>query len=431
MKSPDTPPQQEDFAALVGIDWSDEKHDLCLMETENRQMESAILQQTPEAIDEWVAQLRARFYGRPVAICLEQSKGALVYALMKYDFLVLFPINPARLARYREAMTSSGAKDDPTDAHLLLDYLDRHRQQLSAWRPDDVDTRQIGLLVVARRKAVDLRKRLTNRLKDELKYYFPQAIKLVGGVLRTRLACDFLLKWSTLEKLQRAKPQTVRKFYYGHNCRRGDKIEERIEQIAQALPLTTDRAIVESSALTVEMLARQIRALLPAIEAYDEKLAELMTKHPDAAIFNGVPGAGDVMAPRLLAAFGTDRDKIQTAEVMQNLTGIAPVTKRSGKWCTVHRRWGCSKFLRQTFHEFAGHSIAYSAWSKAYYQLQRDKGKGHHTAVRALAFKWIRILFRCWQDRKPYDEATYLEALRRRAAPLLRYLELTPIAACV
>ncbi len=121
MKSPDTPPQQEDFAALVGIDWSDEKHDICLMETGNRQIESAIVQQTPEAIDEWVAQLRARFHGRPVAICLEQSKGALIYALMKYDFLVLFPINPARLARYREAMTSSGAKDDPTDAHLLLD----------------------------------------------------------------------------------------------------------------------------------------------------------------------------------------------------------------------------------------------------------------------------------------------------------------------
>ena len=107
---------------------------------------------------------------------------------------------------------------------------------------------------------------------------------------------------------------------------------------------------------------------------------------------------------------------------MQNLSGIAPVTKRSGKQCVVQRRWACPKFLRQTFHEFAQHSIGQATWARAYYQLQRARGKGHHAAVRALAYKWIRVLFACWKTRTPYDESRYLEQLRRQQSPLLAYL---------
>ncbi|OHB80369.1 MAG: hypothetical protein A2V98_04765 [Planctomycetes bacterium RBG_16_64_12] len=99
------------------------------------------------------------------------------------------------------------------------------------------------------------------------------------------------------------------------------------------------------------------------------------------------------------------------AEEMQNFSGIAPVTKRSGKQTRAQRRWACPKFLLQTFHEFAGCSLKKSVWAKAYYDLQRSQGKGHHTAVRTRAFKWIRIIFRCWKNRTPYDESTYRKLL--------------------
>jgi hypothetical protein len=128
------------------------------------------------------------------------------------------------------------------------------------------------------------------------------------------------------------------------------------------------------------------------------------------------------LAPRLLVAFGTDRERFQAAEELQTLSGVAPVTKRSGKSRIIHRRWACPKFLLQTFHEFAYCSRKKSAWAKAFYLYQRSRGKGHHAALRALAFKWIRILFRCWKTNTAYSEDRYLDALRRRNVPLLAFL---------
>ena len=144
--------------------------------------------------------------------------------------------------------------------------------------------------------------------------------------------------------------------------------------------------------------------------------------HPDAFIFTSLPGAGPTFAPRLLAAIGSDRERYESVEAMQQYLGIAPVTERSGKSTWVHWRYACSTFLRQSIVEWAGMSMRYSYWAAAYYRQQREKGKKHHVAVRALAFKWLRILYRCWKERKPYDEAKYLFALKQRKAPLLQYM---------
>ena len=127
-------------------------------------------------------------------------------------------------------------------------------------------------------------------------------------------------------------------------------------------------------------------------------------------------------------AFGTDRERYQDAQEIQEYSGIAPVTERSGKSWRVHWRWSAPTFLRQTFHEFARLSIQKSAWARAYYELKREQGKGHHAAIRALAFKWIRILYRCWKDRTPYDEARYIQSLQQRGSLLEKRLAL-PAAA--
>jgi transposase len=414
------------FAAYIGIDWSDQEHHICLMASAPAgpppQQEHQVVEHRPEPLTEWVAGLRQRFGGRRVAVCLEQSRGALIHALMGHEFLVLYPVNPKTLARYREAFAPSQAKDDPTDAALLLDLLLKHLDKLRAWKPDDELTRTLALLVEGRRQAVDLRTQLSNQLSASLKGYFPQAMDWVGDKVYSALSCDLLTKWPTLDALQRAKPQALREFYYGHGCRRGDLIEERIQAIAKATPLTRDKAIVESSTLAVKMLARQLRTLGEAIEEYERRLQELFPSHPDAPLFAHLPGAGEALAPRLLTAFGTDRNRFESANQVQAYAGIAPVTERSGKSTRVHWRWACPKFIRQTFHEFAQHSMKSSSWAKSFYQMQRQKGKGHHAAVRALAFKWIRILFRCWKDRQPYVESQYLDCLRKRGAPLATFL---------
>lgn len=412
---------QEDFAAFVAFDWADQKHAGAVCPV-GGEVETFELEQSPQPIDDWATALRKRFGGRPVAVCLEQAKGALIYALMKYDFLVLYPINPKQLKRFRDAMSPSGAKDDPGDAAILLELLIKHRDRLHAWRPDDPATRLIGQLAEDRRSLVGGRTRLVNALQSRLKQYFPLALEVLSD-LGTELACGFLLRWSSLEQLQQEAPEKIADFYRLMHCHHPRLISERLEKIAQATPLVTDSAIVTSGQTLVRALAAQLLALIEPLKQYDRQLAELMRQHPDAAVFASLPGAGDALAPRLLAAFGTDRERLNSSDDMQCLSGIAPVTVQSGKTRHVHRRWACNKFLRQTFHEFASHSLAKSAWAKAYYDMLReDRGLKHHAAVRALAFKWIRILYRCWKTSRLYDEAQYFQSLYQRQSPLLKFM---------
>jgi len=408
------------FAAFVGFDWADQKH-AGAMSLDSGRIETFELDQTPEAIDQWATKVRRRFGGQPIAIGLEQSKGALIYALMKYEFFVLYPVNPKQSQRFREAMAPSGAKDDPSDAVWILELLLKHRGRLRPWQPDDQTTRLIGMLTEDRRNLIGGRTRLICALKSRLKQYFPLALEVLGE-LDTELACRFLLRWSCLEDLQNEDPQEVAALYRDQHCNHPKRIAERLTKIAQAKPLITDQAIIESGAILVRTLAEQLLALIVPLKQYDRKLQQLMAQHPDAEIFASLPGAGDALAPRLLAAFGTDRERLQNADQMQCISGIAPVTIRSGKMAHVQRRWACNKFLRQTFHEYAQHSLAKSAWAKAYYDMMIAKGLKHHAAVRALAFKWIRILTRCWKNRTLYNEAAYFQQLYKRNSPILRFM---------
>lgn len=278
-----------ELAALIGIDWADQKHAVCLSVAGSDQIEQTTLDHTPEALADWIGDLRQRFGGRPVGICLEQTRGALIHALLVHDFLVLYPINPATAKRYRQAFATSGAKDDPVDAQLLWELLAKHRDRLRPWTPDDAQTRKLALLCEHRRKLVNARTALVQRLTAALKAYFPQALGWVGDDLASPMACDFLIRWPTLEALQKARPQTIRNFYYAHHCRRPDRIAERLAQIQTARPLTTDSAVVEAHALFAVTLARQLRALSPSVGEYDRQIAALFASHPDAAIFESFP----------------------------------------------------------------------------------------------------------------------------------------------
>jgi transposase len=274
------------------------------------------------------------------------------------------------------------------------------------------------LLCEKRRQAVDARSALSNQLKSELKQYYPLALAVLDNDLSTVLAADFLLKWPNFASLKKASAHKLRSFFYGHQCRSEPKIEARIQRIQSAQPLTRDSAIIEAGTLTTQMLARQLQALAPFIRQYDQQIAELFSQHPDRALFDNLPGAGDALGPRLLSAFGSERDRFDNVLEPLSFFGIAPVTERSGKTTFVHFRWACSKFLRQTFHEFAGCSVHFCDWAGAFYDQQRARGQDHHAAVRALAYKWIRILFRCWKTRQPYDPQRYLTALAQHGSPL-------------
>jgi len=418
-------PEPSPVAAWVGLDWADQQHVICLYEVATGQSTVSRLEQKPEVLQDWLSQLRQRFGGAPVAIVLEQARGAVIYALLSADFVRLYPVNPQSLASYRKAYAPSGAKSDPADAVLLMEMVRNSPERFRPWKPDDADTRSLQLLTENRRQLVNQKTALTNQLTSLLKTYYPQALEL-AGVLDSLQACDFLTQWPTLEALQQARAGQIRQLYREHGHPRLEQLDRRLEQICQARPLTTDPAALLSGSMMVQALVQQLRPLLGAIERFDRQIAVLFRKHPDRPLFDSLPGAGAVLAPRLVAAFGTDRDRFQSAQQAQQLFGIAPVTEQSGKQRWVHWRWACPKFLRQTFHEFAGHSRHWCGWAKALYQRLRRTGKGHHAALRVLAFKWIRILFHCWQTRTGYDEQIYLKSLQKRNPTLWAEIQLLP-----
>jgi transposase len=413
----ENPASLPEVVAWVGLDWADERHQISLQAVGEPGSESFTVEQKPEALHAWVAELRARFPQGRIALALEQSRGAVIAALMNYDFILLYPLQPKTLARYREAFIASGAKSDAGDADLLLELVRTHRDRLRVWQPDDALTRQLRLLVEHRRRTVADRTRLTNRLKALLKTYFPQALEWAGD-LRQPAAGEFLRAWPSLPALQQAGRSELERYYREHRRLSGEERDQLLGQIQQAQPLTRDQAWVEASALMAQTLAEQLQAVIGGIARLDEQIEKLFAQHPDHDLFDSLPGAGDALAPRLAAAFGSDRDRYDSPGELQKFSGVAPVTESSGKSERVHWRRACPKFLRQTFHEFAAASCKKSLWARAYYAQQRKGGAEHHAAVRSLAYKWIRVLYRCWKDRTPYDEQLYLKSLQRRHSPL-------------
>ena len=412
------------YDLILGLDRSDQKADLCLIETATGQRRAAVVDTAPEALWEWLAQLRQQYPHARVGLCLEQPAVHLIPFLAAYAWITLHPINPLTLQKYREAFVTSRAKDDTQDAEYLADLLLNHHAQLPVWAPEDSATRAVQQLVFHRRAVVDERTALTNRLQALLKQYYPQALTLCGEDLWRPLATAFLLKWSSLQAVQKAKPATVTQFYYLHGSRSAKLLEQRLALVETAVPVTDELAVLGSFVLRVQLLCRQLQQLQRTLGEFDQQLAAAYAAHPDRIIFASLPGAGPVLGPRLLASLGANRERfVASAAQLQCYTGVAPVTKRSGGSCRIHRRYLCPKFHRQSFHEYAKESILWSRWAAAYYLQQRTRGSTHHTAVRALAFKWQRVIWRCWQDQQPYEEARYEATLRRRGSPIVALLD--------
>lgn len=405
------------FAAHVGLDWADKKHDVCV-QFKNGERTFHVIEHTPEALDVWLTELHQKVKGR-IAIAVELKKGPVVYALQKYPFITVFPVHALSLARYRQAFSPSGAKDDPQDAELALELMLRYPQKIKAIEPDNADIRLLQQLVEQRRQLVEDKRRFVNRIINTLKQYYPQPLEWFShrGSL---LLCELIIRWPSLQQLKRARRDTIRNFLNAKGGRAMALTEQRVASIDNAIPLTTDPSVIEANALMATALATQIKVVSEIIKTYDERIEALFDTLPDAELFKSLPGMGPCMGPRMFAALGDNRDRFNSAEEIQNYAGIAPVTERSGQKSWVHWRWQCAKFVRQTFVEWAAKTVNSSYWARLYYQGLREKGKSHQSAIRALAFKWIRIIYRCWKARTQYDEAKYLLALEARHSPLLK-----------
>jgi transposase len=417
-------PQPYQPGLFIGIDWADKKHDCYVIDRDGKGFHQEIAH-SPEDIDAWVAEMLQLADGKPVAIMLEQSRGPLVHALMFRENVLLFPINPKQLVRYRESYPGGG-KDDPTDAMYLARLLRERITTLTAWQPDDEDTRLLAHLSQQRRTLVNGQTKLRQQLIALLKSYFPIVLSLFPSVRQQPLLLSILSRWPDPRQLRRADRRLIRRVLQDHCVRNQERQSEIVERIRSAALLTRDDALITPAAMTVKLLVSQLQQSRQAIQEFDAKIAEVMQRHPNAHLFTSLRGAGPALAPRLLCAFGSQKDRWEDADSLAAFSGIAPVTRKSGKQFSVRRRYACPKFLRQTFHEFADSARLYCPWTKARYCLLRDRGTKHHAALRKLARSWIRILFRVWQTGTPFDCDRYIAKLKQRCPEIIPYLNQEP-----
>lgn len=410
-----------DYAALIAIDWGDQAHVVATLPAPFcASPELSEITHDPEALTDFVCSLQSHFSGKRIAVALEQRKGALINFLSGFDFIDLYPIEPATAGHFRASFYPSGAKSDPVDAVLLLEILCKHPGRLRRWQPQSAEVRQCVQYCQDRRGLVDQRASHLQRLRSALKLYFPLILQLFDQLDRP-IVFAFFKKWPTLHDLQRARPHTIRKFLYAHGSRHEPRIQQRLDLIKAAKPLCGDPGVIEPMVQRVSSLLELIKVSSGEIATYDKIIAELYVTLDQQGIFQSFPGAGEVLAPRLAALFGRDPQRFQGAAELQIITGSAPVTIKSGKSKKVQMRWAGSKFQRQTMTEFAKCSVKFCPWARAFCQLHRpnpDEGESYHTTVRKLAFKWLRILYQCWKQGRPYDEAEYLESLRRSNSPV-------------
>jgi transposase len=416
-----SPPSNISPALFIGIDWADQAHDCYIIDARgNGQHQS--FKQTPEAIDQWVSQMLELSAGKPIAIMLEQSKGPLIYALMFRPNVLLYPVNPKQFARYRESYPGGDAKSDPSDARYIARMLRERISTLKPWIADDEATRRLANLSEQRRKIVNNQVAQRQQLIAHLKSYFPLLLELFGQSNRLGLLLKMIGRWSDPRKLRRTDRQLVDRVLRENGIRSQSQREELIERIRSSKLLTSDTAIIEPLSMVCELLAKQIEASRKTIKAFDEQIEVALKKHPDGNLFTSLRGAGPTLAARLLCAFGSQKDRWKDADELASFSGIAPVTRQSGKSRVVLQRWACPSYLKQTFHEFADSARKWCPWSKARYGQLRDRGMKHNAAIRKIARSWIRILFRMWQTGQQFDCDRYLTGLLRRNPELANYL---------
>lgn len=414
------------LAACVGWDWGFQSHAIALRACGSQEVLNESLPATPEAIHRWLDAAEQRFGGRTVAVALEGTKGPAFTQLLQRPWIRIYGVHPTTSTCMRNAFCPSGAKDDMPDARVLLELVECNREKLRQVVPLDAATARVEQLVELRRDFVDRRTQVSNQLDGLLKKYFPQALELTGAHLYSDLALDFLTRWPCLEDLKVSRPATLKRFYHQHNVRSQESVEQRLKLVAEAKFVTVDQQRTGIWKMELACLVSQIEVLMEHLGRVEKEIVAAVKEHPDADLFTELPGAGPVFGPRLLAAFGTDRGRYESAESLQKMAGVAPVMERSGKSKRVRWRWQASRFLRQTFVEWARCTVSASAWAGAYYEEQRARGKGRWGIYRSLAYKWIRILWKCWQTRKPYNEAEYLTQLARKGSLLAERLKTKP-----
>ena len=398
------------YDLIIGIDRSDKEIEIASVDIHDQRSTHTVSTE-PVELHRWWNSLREQYRQSTIAVAFEQPARNLIAFFEFEPDVTIYALNPSSIWAYRQSLTPSRAHTDKTDADCIARFIEHHHRDLKPYISPDPQARQIQSYCTSRRKLVDQRTGLTNRLQAILKDYFPEAISLMHENIYRCMNLELLRKWPTAQLIQRARPSTIEKFFHAHGSRSAQRQQERLEIIDRINPLTANSAIIEPCVMEMLCIVDQIEMLNSCILRYTKTIRKQMRSDSRAALFEQLPGAGPALAPRLFAAFSLHANNCKDAAAMASLVGMAPVTEQSGKVRRVYRRLRCDRFLAQSFHEWASESWKHSKWAKAYVRHHQAEGMHFHTIIRKLATRWIRILFKLWKSGEIYNEQRYIQAL--------------------
>jgi len=393
--------------AFGGLDWASEKHNVIVVDPRGKVVEDFEIAHS--ALGWKKFRERMAPYGA-IPFAIETSQGAAVEQLLEAGMKV-YPINSKSAKSYRERKAPSGVKDDWLDAWSFADACRIDGQDWRALRPEDPLVKELRLLCRDEVELIQQRTSFICQLRHALGEYYLTALEAFedwGSVS----AWMFVQRFPTPQILQAAGKRQWEKFLHARRLWRTESGPRRLELFAHATELCGTVPMANAKSQLALSLISMLFALEKQLGIYRRRIEELFSRHPDHDLFGSLPGAGPKLAPRLLSEIGDDRGRFEDGpQALQCLAGSAPVTRRTGK-CKVranpdhwpcHQRWACDKHLRHAMHLFSEHSLGQCVWAQIYYQHHRQKGSSHADALRRLAQRWLKIIYRMWMDRKPYD----------------------------
>ena len=410
------------FDLLVSLDRSDTSVAVVLMRPDASLVAEQTVSTAPEALDQWWSQLQAEQPQARLIVAFEQPAPNLLAFFVQRHPAEIYALNPSATWAFRRSLAVSHARTDSSDAWHQALFVLHHRAELRPWIAPAQSVVDLDRLCEARRKFVDERTGITNRLQAVLKRYFPQALGLMHEDIWRTMNLAFLRRWPSPQALQASRRSTLKAFFRQHGSRSQDRWEQRAALLDGLVALSDFEPAADL--LEVGALVDQLATLNAIIDRYDDVIARLFAEQPAArrAQVDALPGAGPILAPRVYVALARFADRCDSSEELAAAVGIAPVTDQSGRMKKVYRRLRCDKHTRQTFVEWMKEAYKQSVWAGEFVKRRQAAGQGFHAILRALAYKWIRILWKCWHDGVPYDEAKYLQRLREKGSPLVQNL---------
>jgi hypothetical protein len=405
---------------FVGDDWAEDHHDVEVLDDEGRRLARARLPEgmagmsrlhelLAEHLDEASIDPETGTLAEgEVVVGIETDRGPWVAALIAAGYQV-FAINPMSAARYRERHSTSGAKSDPGDAHVLGEIvrLDRAHHRPVAGDSDAVE----GLKLVARshQSMIWERTRHLQRLRQALREYFPAVLEALAAgrlELADRDALELIERAGDPDRAARLSRAKIAAILQRGRRREVEAKAEAIQTVLRAPALRQAAAIEQAYATIAASQVRLIVGLNAQIPTLEEVVAQNFGRHPDAEIYLSQPGLGTVLGARVLAEFGDDPYRYQDHKARRNYAGTSPITRASGRKTVVLARYARNRRLGDAVHQWAFCALSASPGARVYYDQLRARGTGHHAALRQLGNRLVGILHGCLKTRTRYDETT-------------------------